>query len=147
MFSALAGITGLTRTEIIRNDSIKLYKTVRNRPTQSASLAKTHGTVSSIYLLLRLIRPQISFKASSIFISSISASNLRTVSTANAANSSSTASLSVGPATTPSSYFSTIAKVRCNKLPKSLAKSAFIRLIKVGKEKFPSCPNRTSFSK
>ena len=137
-------MTGLTSMAMMRCTSRRLYRTVWRRSFLAGSLARIHGVVSSIYLLLRWIRAHVSLRASLIFMSSICCSYFLAVSTAIWDNSSSTGSVTEGPAATPFSYCSTMDSVRWRRLPRSLARSALIRSMNVGREKLPSCPRRIS---
>ena len=147
IFSLVLGKNADNNTDANLKLSAKLYKTVPNLSFFSSSLANIQGVVSSIYLLALPISANISSKASGILKLSIAFVTLTGVSKAKLINSLSISSLAVGAGITPPKYFSIIATVLDNKLPRSLQRSELIFFINISLLNNPSAPNGISLNK
>ena len=107
--------------------SVRLYKTSDRRAFFSSSLARVHGVVSSMYLLLLLKMPKISVMASATRSFSILASAFFTASRTTAFKSASTSSAAPVFSTTPPKYLLVMETVRFTRFPRMFAKSEFMR--------------------
>ena len=125
-------------------DSIRLYKTVLSLSSSFSSLAKSHGVVSSIYLLEALKQLNISSIASAIRKLSILdltfSPKCESLSINEASNSVEISVLD----TTPSKYLCDIEIVLLTKFPKIFARSVLLRSIIKSSVIIPSSANGVS---
>jgi len=147
IFSLVLGKNEDNNTDANLKASAKLYKTVPNLSFFSSSFARIQGVVSSIYLLALPIRSNVYSNASGILKLSIAFVILTGVSKAKVINSLSISSFAVGAGIIPSKYFSIIATVLDNKLPRSLQRSELIFFINISLLNNPSAPNGISLNK
>ena len=138
--SLVLTITGLLKTPIMRRLSARLYSTVPSRAFLDSSLASIQGIVWSIYLLQRDIYCQRTARADENCSSSILTAYSLAVCRHNFCSSSSISSGASGAGSTPLKYLSIMAAVRLKRLPRSFAKSLFMRLISASLVKLPSEP-------
>ncbi|CRH85759.1 Uncharacterised protein [Chlamydia trachomatis] len=144
IFSLVSGKKLFKSTALKRILSNKLYKTVAKRSFLASSLASTHGSVSSIYLLVRRNKAKISSKASPTWKESICFVTFSKVASAKLFNSWSTSSSTCGLLTLPSKYLFDMAIVRETKLPNTFAKSLLILSITNSQVIVPSWANGIS---
>ena len=130
----IVGINGSSSAAHILMVSKRLYKTVASLADFAGSFANIQGAVSSIYLLARDTTVIISVRAKESLVSSIYFSTAGASFSAIALRfaSNSPSSRSVG--NVPSKYFTAIATVLETRLPKSLARSEFMRFIIISLE-------------
>ena len=148
IFPQVSGMKGVSRMAQMRTASSRLYSTRASRGLSSWVLASTQGAFSSIYLLAREITSKISTRAVWKVYSSMSPWYFSFRPPARAISSasfSSSARWSAGRV--PPKYFTAMAVVRLTKLPKSLARSMLMRLMRLSLEKLPSLPKGNSRSR
>ena len=133
----------------MRMDSSRLYITrARRGPLASRSLASTQGLFSSIYLLARPMTAKTSIRAFWKAYFSIWASYFSRRPAPRAASSSSRGSaVWAAGSLPPGKYLPTMDTVRETRLPRSLARSVLMRVIRASLEKLPSEPKGNSRSR
>ena len=132
MRAGVEGMKGPISTAANRTHSARVSITFASRSFFSGSLPRTQGWVRSIYLLHSPMTFHTSARAwencSLSICSSTSFGRAAQCSCRGVSSSASTASVQAGRM--PSKYFSIIATVRLTRLPRSFARSAFMRVRK-----------------
>ena len=144
ILGVVLGKNGVSSTAATRSTSHRLYSTAARRGRLASSFASTQGAVSSMYLLARWMTLKISASAFGTCRTSMHAVTFAGRASTMAASSSSSGSALRWAGRVPPKYFSIIATLRESRLPRSLARSALIRLISASLEKIPSLPNGIS---
>ena len=147
MRSAVTGMNGEISTLMMRRDSARLYITLARSCFFAGSLARAHGAVSSMYLFARLMNAQTFLMVADSCMSFIFVLKKSTVSLASALRDLSTSLSPTGAVSTPSWNLMVMLSVRCSRLPRSLARSLLMRLMRASREKLPSCPRLISRSR
>ena len=145
MRSGVRGITKPIITATRRTHSARVYSTVARRGLRSSSRPRIQGWVTSMYLLQLPISFQISCRALENWKAFTCSSTRAGVASARSHRGrsmlSSTASIAVME---PPKYFSIMATVRETRLPRSLARSALMRVSMALRVNSPSEPKGIS---